>query len=110
MATGRATADGQLTFSEADQPTHAPAAAAKRARTAPQAVSASTALPELLDRKRFAAETGLPRSAIDVIFRHCPVVALPGHRKVYVRRADVSAYLDQHTFRDDRIRPNAEAA
>ena len=38
------------------------------------------------------------------------VVALPGHRKVYVRRADVSAYFDQHTFRDDRIRPNAEAA
>jgi len=73
-------------------------------------VSEPTALPQLLDRKTLAIETGLPRSAIDVIFRRCPIVALPGHRKVYVRRADVATYFDQHTFRDNRVRPNAEAA
>jgi hypothetical protein len=107
MATRRETAAGQLTFTDAPRPSAPPAVKPTRA-TAVAAVGDS--LPQLLDRKGLAAETGLPRSAIDVIFRHCPVVALPGHRKVYVRRADVSAYFDQHTFRDDRVRPNAEAA
>jgi hypothetical protein len=106
MAARRDTAAGQLTFSE----TGRLSAAAAVKLTAPATVSESTALPQLLDRKGLAAETGLPRSAIDVIFRHCPIVALPGHRKVYVRRTDVSAYFDRHTFRDDRVRPNAEAA
>ena len=107
MAIRRDTAAVQLTFSETCPST----AAKKPARTAPPAaIGEPSGLPQLLDRKGLAAETGLPRSAIDVIFRHCPVVSLPGHRKVYVRRADVSAYFDQHTFRGDRVRPNAEAA
>ena len=107
MATRRETAAGQLTFTDAPR-SSAPSPVQPARATSVAAIS--EALPRLLDRKGLAAETGLPRSAIDVIFRHCPVVALPGHRKAYVRRADVSAYFEQHTFRDDRIRASWEAA
>ena len=107
MATRLDTAAGQLAFTET--PLLGGVSTVKTTRAA-AAVGEAVALPQLLDRKGLAAETGLPRSAIDVIFRHCPIVALPGHRKVYVRRGDVSAYFDQHTFRDDRVRPTAEAA
>jgi hypothetical protein len=62
-------------------------------------------LPQLLDRKQLAAETGLTRAAIDAIFRELPVVALPGLRKTFVRRADVEVLIAENTYRDDRVRP-----
>ena len=46
-------------------------------------------------------ETGLKRAALDAIFRELPVTTLPNHRKVYVRRDDVMALLEQRTFRND---------
>ena len=58
-------------------------------------------LPQLLDRKRLQTETGLPRSAVDAIFRALPVVALPDHRKVYVKRLDVEKLIADATFRND---------
>ena len=61
----------------------------------------STPLPDLLDRKRLQIETGLPRSGLEAIFRALPVITLPGHRKVYVRRLDVEKLLAQGTFRND---------
>jgi hypothetical protein len=33
------------------------------------------------------------------------VVAIPGVRRVYLRRADVEAYLAAHTYANDRVRP-----
>lgn len=65
---------------------------------------ASDALPELLDRKRLAAELGVGRSTVDCIFRALPVVVLPGHRKPFVRRADVERLLAEHTYADNRVR------
>ena len=58
-------------------------------------------LPRLLDRKMLGEETGLKRAALDAIFRELPVTTLPNHRKVYVRRDDVMALLEQRTFRND---------
>ena len=89
MAARRETTAGQLTFLETGQ--LGPAAAVKR--TASAAVGESMALPRLLDRKTLAAEMGLPRSAVDVVFRSLPVVALPGLRKPMVRREDVLRLL-----------------
>jgi hypothetical protein len=63
-----------------------------------------SALPQLVDRKQLAAETGLGRAAIDAVFRALPVVVIPGVRKVHVRREDVAALLEANTFHGDRVR------
>jgi len=55
-------------------------------------------LPELLDAKALRLELGVTRAAAEAIMRHLPVVQIEGLRKVYVRRADVSAYLQARTF------------
>ncbi len=100
MAARREMAAGQLTFSETGR-----VGAPSVKLTAPEAVSESTALPKLLDRKTLAAEMGLPRSAVDAVFRSLPVVALPGLRKPMVRREDVLRLLEESTFRDgERVR------
>ena len=58
-------------------------------------------LPHLLDRKALAEETGLPRSAIDAIFRALPVVTFPDCRKVFVKRQDVLDLIESGTFAND---------
>lgn len=67
-----------------------------------------SALPQLLDRRALAEETGLPRSAIDAVFRACPTIHLPGLRKPLVRRTDVLELLERSTFVDDgtSVRPD----
>jgi hypothetical protein len=50
-------------------------------------------------------ELGLGRNAIDAIFRALPVVAIPGYRRVMVRREDYLAFIAEHTYDDDRVRP-----
>ena len=60
-------------------------------------------LPELLDAKRLATELGVTRAAAEAIMRRLPVVQLPGLRKVYVKRADVAALLEEHTYSNDRV-------
>lgn len=66
---------------------------------------AATRLPVLLDRKALAEELNVTRAAVDAIFRSLPVVALPGLRKPYVRRADVEILLEESTFVDgQRVR------
>ena len=66
-----------------------------------------SALPQLLDRRTLAEETGLPRSAIDAVFRALPTIHLPGLRKPLVRRADELELLERSTFVDDgrSVRP-----
>ena len=60
-------------------------------------------LPELLDAKKLQAELGITRAAAEAIMRHLPVVQIEGLRKVYVRRADVAAYLETRTFAKSEV-------
>ena len=50
-------------------------------------------------------ELGLERRAVDAIFRSLPVVALPGYSRPLIRADQYLALIDQHTYRDDRVRP-----
>jgi len=49
---------------------------------------------------------GLERRAIDAVFRALPVVALPGYSRPMIRADQYLALLEQHTYRDDRVRPS----
>lgn len=51
------------------------------------------------------AELGLPRKAVDVVFRELAVVALPGYSRPFVLAADYRAFIEKHTYRGDRVRP-----
>ena len=55
-------------------------------------------------------ELGLERRAVDAVFRALPVVALPGYSRPMIRVQDYLELLDHHTFRDDRVRPMAQAS
>jgi hypothetical protein len=63
----------------------------------------SGALPALVDRKTLAAELGVGRATVDAIFQRLEVIAFEGHRKVFVRRADVEHLLAASTY-DGRTR------
>jgi len=53
------------------------------------------------------AELGLPRRAVDSVFRALPTVHLPGYSRPLIRVSDYLAFLEEHTFRGDRVRPTA---
>lgn len=55
------------------------------------------ALPELIDRKGLLA-LGLGEESVERMRLRLHVVSLPGDRKWYLRRADVAAYIDEHTI------------
>jgi hypothetical protein len=57
----------------------------------------SEPLPELLDAKALQAELGVTRAAAEAIMRRLPIVQIEDLRKVYVRKVDVAAYLNQRT-------------
>ena len=48
---------------------------------------------------------GLERRAIDAVFRALPVVALPGYSRPLIRAEQYLELVEQHTYRDDRVRP-----
>ncbi len=89
--------------------------AARRARTHREAIDVD------VERRRAAAELlethgalltrthlrdlGLERRAVDAVFRILPVVALPGYSRPMVRAEEYLALVEQHTYRDDRVRP-----
>jgi hypothetical protein len=50
-------------------------------------------------------ELGLERRAVDAVFRALPVVALPGYSRPLIRADDYRAFLAEHTYRDERVRP-----
>jgi hypothetical protein len=52
-------------------------------------------LPVLLDCRAIMRETGVSRSAAEAIMRALPLVTIPDLRKVYVRRDDVLALIDE---------------
>jgi hypothetical protein len=52
-------------------------------------------LPKLIDCKGIQEEMGIKRSAAEALMRKVPKVQIEGHRKVFVRRADLEEYLRQ---------------
>jgi hypothetical protein len=58
----------------------------------------------LLTRTRLR-DLGLERRAVDAVFRILPVVALPGYSRPMIRAEEYLALVEQHTYRDDRVRP-----
>lgn len=63
------------------------------------------AISELIDRKGLAG-LGFTRRSIDHLFVKLPVVAFPDSRKVYLRREDVTRYVQEHTYDGrTRVRP-----
>lgn len=61
-------------------------------------------LPALLLTRSHLRELGLERRAVDAVFRALPVVALPGYSRPLIRADDYRAFLEAHTYRDDRVR------
>ena len=51
-------------------------------------------------------ELGLERRAIDAVFRRLPVVALPGYSRPLIRAEHYLALVEEHTYRDDTVRPS----
>jgi hypothetical protein len=62
-----------------------------------------TPLPALVDCKGLQAELGITRAAAEAIMRQLDTVQIDGLRKVYVRRGDVTEYLNSRTFPKDRV-------
>ena len=62
------------------------------------------AMPEALLSRTDLALLGLPRRAVDAIFRELDVVVLPGYSRPMVRVADYLELMERSTFRDDRVR------
>ena len=51
-------------------------------------------------------ELGFERRAIDAVFRRLPVVALPGYSRPMIRAEHYLQLVEEHTYRDDRVRPS----
>lgn len=49
-------------------------------------------------------ELGWERRAVDAIVRGCPAVALPGYSRTVILVRDYLAFLEEHTYRGDRVR------
>jgi hypothetical protein len=52
-------------------------------------------------------DLGLERRAVDAVFRACPVIALPGYSRPLIRVRDYEGFIADHTYADDRVRPQA---
>jgi hypothetical protein len=50
-------------------------------------------------------ELGLQRGAVDAVFRALDVVVLPGYSRPMVRAEDYLAFVAEHTYGKDRVRP-----
>jgi hypothetical protein len=46
----------------------------------------------------------LERRAVDAVFWHLPIVALPGYSSPLARREDFLTLVADHTYRGDRVR------
>jgi hypothetical protein len=60
-------------------------------------------LPQLLDCRALRTELGVSRAMAEAVMRRIPTVQVEGFRKVYVRRADVTRYLESRTFAKDQV-------
>ena len=62
------------------------------------------AMPEALLSRTDVAGLGLPRRAVDSVFRELDVVVLPGFSRPFVRVADYLDLVHRSTYKDDRVR------
>ena len=49
-------------------------------------------------------DLGLPRGAVESIFRELPNVVVPGYRRPMIRVADYIAFIDANTYDGTRVR------
>ena len=63
--------------------------------------------PDAMLSRTDLGELGLPRRAVDVVFRALPVIVLPGYSRPMVRVADYLAFVESCTYRGDRVRPTS---
>jgi hypothetical protein len=61
--------------------------------------------PEAVLSRSDLRELGYERRAVDAIFRGCPSISIPGYARPLIRVDDFRVYLEQHTYRGDRVRP-----
>jgi hypothetical protein len=61
--------------------------------------------PEAVLSRSDLRELGFERRAVDAIFRGCDVVSIPGYSRPLIRVADFRAFLAEHTYAADRVRP-----
>lgn len=50
-------------------------------------------------------ELGYERRAVDAIFRGCAVISVPGYARPLIRVGDFRAFLAEHTYAGERVRP-----
>lgn len=111
----------QTLAASVDEPTPSPSERKSGDTHAPrlQVESPSTRQPparELLETpgalltRTHLRELGLERRAIDAVFRRLPVVALPGYSRPLVHAEEYLELIDEHTYRDNRVRPVGSSA
>lgn len=54
----------------------------------------------LMDRGKVREELGVSAATADAIFRELPTVRVPGVRRTWIRRRDLTAALDRWTLVD----------
>jgi hypothetical protein len=84
-----------------DQPNQKQRSEGERRRAAAELLGTRGAL---LTRSHLR-DLGLERRAVDAVFRILPVVALPGYSRPMIRAEEYLALVEEHTYRDDRVRP-----
>ena len=62
-------------------------------------------MPAALLSRTDLRELGLPRRAVDAVFRELSVVVLPGYSRPMVRVRDYVELVESSTYTDDRVRP-----
>ena len=80
----------------------------ERAKNERPSAAERVTVPEALLSRSDLRELGLERRAIDVVFRECPIIVLPGYARPLVRVSDYLALLDGSTVCDrcgNRVRP-----
>ncbi len=82
---------------------------ARRASRRPSPAQLVSTPGALLTRSHLR-QLGLERRAVDAVFRMLPVVALPGYSRPMIRAEQYRELVEQHTYRDDRVRPMAQAS
>jgi len=62
------------------------------------------AIPDAVLSRTDLQALGLPRRAVDQVFRALPVICLPGYARPFVRVGDYLKLIESSTFRGDRVR------
>ncbi len=67
-------------------------------------VTAKLDNPDAFLTRKDLEELGLERRAVDAVLRGA-CVKLPGYSRPLVRVRDFQRFVDEHTYRGDRVRP-----